>query len=80
MLPFTGHIYIVVLLIVVLIIFGPKRLPELGNALGRALREFRQATTELREQVSTSVDAPAETRTTTTDVTERPAAQTETRA
>ena len=43
------------LLIVVLIIFGPGRLPELGGAVGKAMREFRKATSELTNEVSSSV-------------------------
>ena len=36
-------LFLVVLLAAVLIIFGPGRLPELGSALGRSLRELRNA-------------------------------------
>jgi sec-independent protein translocase protein TatA len=36
-----GPLEIVVILIIALIVFGPKRLPELGNSLGRGIREFR---------------------------------------
>lgn len=50
-------LYIVVLLVIVLIIFGPGRLPELGAGLGRAMREFRKATTELTNEVKTTADA-----------------------
>jgi sec-independent protein translocase protein TatA len=54
---FGGHwIYLAILLVVVLIIFGPGRLPELGGAVGRAMREFRKATTELTDEVKNSVD------------------------
>jgi sec-independent protein translocase protein TatA len=49
--------YIVGLLLIVLIIFGPGRLPELGGAVGKAMREFRKATTELTNEVKASVDA-----------------------
>ncbi|NLZ92828.1 MAG: twin-arginine translocase TatA/TatE family subunit [Firmicutes bacterium] len=34
------------------LLFGPKKLPEIGRALGKGLREFRQATTELKESVN----------------------------
>jgi sec-independent protein translocase protein TatA len=54
--------YIVILLVVVLIIFGPGRLPELGGAVGKAMREFRKATTELTNEVTTAAQgqpAPA---------------------
>ena len=53
--------YIVGLLLTVLIIFGPGRLPELGGAVGKAMREFRKATTELTNEVKASVDAKPET-------------------
>jgi sec-independent protein translocase protein TatA len=49
--------WIAALLIIVLIVFGPGRLPELGGAVGRAMREFRKATTELTDEVKNSVDA-----------------------
>jgi sec-independent protein translocase protein TatA len=50
--------YIVGLLLIVLIIFGPGRLPELGGAVGKAMREFRKATTELTNEVTQTVQAP----------------------
>jgi sec-independent protein translocase protein TatA len=36
-----GPLEIIVVLIIALIVFGPKRLPELGRSLGRGIREFR---------------------------------------
>lgn len=36
----------VILLVIVLMIFGVGKLPEVGAALGKAIREFRQATSE----------------------------------
>ena len=45
-----------------LLIFGPKRLPEISRQLGRAMKEFRRATNEFREELEISVDekpAPA---------------------
>ena len=45
-----GHWYVLLIFAVIaLIIFGPSRLPELGSGLGRAIREFRKATTEMGE-------------------------------
>jgi sec-independent protein translocase protein TatA len=42
--PFGLHpAYLVILLAIVLIIFGPGKLPELGGAVGRGMREFRKA-------------------------------------
>jgi sec-independent protein translocase protein TatA len=41
--PNIGPLEIAVVLIIVLIIFGPKRLPELGQSMGRGIREFRNS-------------------------------------
>lgn len=38
---------LILILIIALIIFGPSKLPELGNAFGRTLREFKSATKDL---------------------------------
>ncbi|MFY9263905.1 MAG: twin-arginine translocase TatA/TatE family subunit [Solirubrobacterales bacterium] len=43
--PNIGPLEIVVVLVLVLIIFGPKRLPELGRSLGKGIREFRGSIT-----------------------------------
>jgi sec-independent protein translocase protein TatA len=53
--------WIAALLLVVLIVFGPGRLPELGGAVGKAMREFRKATSELTNEVKASVEAKPET-------------------
>ena len=39
--PNIGPLEIVVLLIIALVVFGPKRLPELGRSMGKGIREFR---------------------------------------
>jgi sec-independent protein translocase protein TatA len=58
--------YIVGLLVIVLIIFGPGRLPELGGAVGKAMKEFRKATTELTNDVTSAVHATQAAATTPT--------------
>jgi sec-independent protein translocase protein TatA len=45
-------LWLVLILVVVLIIFGPGRLPELGGAVGKAMREFRKATNEITSEIS----------------------------
>jgi sec-independent protein translocase protein TatA len=40
---------ILILLLVILLIFGPKRLPELGRSLGRGMREFKNPVREMGE-------------------------------
>jgi sec-independent protein translocase protein TatA len=48
----TGHLpELIIVLVVALIVFGPKRLPEVGNAVGKGLREFRKATSEIEDAV-----------------------------
>lgn len=37
---------LILLLVVALVIFGPKRLPEIGSSLGKGIREFRKSTSE----------------------------------
>ncbi len=49
-----GHIYeLVIVLVIALVVFGPKRLPELGSSLGKGIREFRKATTDLQDSIRT---------------------------
>ena len=45
MLGNIGPLEIVLVLVVALIVFGPKRLPELGHGLGRGMREFKESVT-----------------------------------
>ena len=58
--PFTRGIGVpelIIVLVIVMIIFGVGRLPEVGGALGRALREFRKSQTEKPDE---SAEAKAE--------------------
>ena len=52
-------IWLAVILVVVLIIFGPGRLPELGAGIGKAMREFRKATSELTSEVTHATEPAA---------------------
>ncbi len=51
---------LLLILILALIIFGPRRLPEIAKALGKSIREFRQAsqefTTQLRDELQAVSD------------------------
>jgi sec-independent protein translocase protein TatA len=54
-----GHLYeLIIMLIIALIIFGPKRLPELGSSLGKGIREFRKASDELQDSFKTDTAKP----------------------
>ncbi len=44
-----GPLEIVVVLVIVLLIFGPKRLPQLGRQMGRGMREFKDSVTGDRD-------------------------------
>ena len=55
---FFGHWwYLLLLLLVVLIIWGPGKLPDVGAGMGRAIREFRKASTEAASQFKENVVA-----------------------
>src|SRR3954467_1075263 len=58
---------LIIIFVIALIIFGPRKLPELGRSLGKSLAEFKRASTELRstleeeirlEEQKTVADAP----------------------
>jgi TatA/E family protein of Tat protein translocase len=46
---------LVVIFVIALLVFGPKNLPQLGRALGRAMREFRKASDEFRSTIETNL-------------------------
>lgn len=50
---------ILVILIIILVLFGAKRLPELARGIGQSLNEFKKAREELDREVSKTVDAAA---------------------
>lgn len=51
-----GPNQILLILLIVLVIFGAKKLPEIGSGLGRAIKNFRKATTEPDEIDITASD------------------------
>lgn len=55
-LPQIGPLEIMVVLAIVLLIFGPKKLPELGRSMGKGLREFKSS---LNKSTETEDDGPA---------------------
>ncbi len=62
---------LLILLVVVLIFFGPKRLPEMGRSLGRGLREFKESVTGNDRDDEPAATAPA-TDTSVADTTATP--------
>ena len=55
---FLGGWEIVLILAVVLILFGAKKLPELARGLGQGIREFKKATHEVTDEVQNAMDEP----------------------
>lgn len=49
--PTIGAPELIVILVIVLLVFGPGRLPDVGNAIGKGIREFRKASTEIEDSV-----------------------------
>ena len=45
----------IIILVIALIIFGPRKLPELGRSLGKSLAEFKKASTELRSTLEEEI-------------------------
>ncbi len=52
-----GFPEIIIIFIVALVIFGPRKLPELGRSLGRGLSEFKRASNELKRTWEDEVEA-----------------------
>lgn len=47
---------LILILIITLLLFGPKKLPEMGKAFGQTLKEFKKSTKELTEDVTDEID------------------------
>jgi sec-independent protein translocase protein TatA len=60
---FIGVPELLILLLVVLIFFGPKRLPEMGRSLGKGLREFKESVTGEHKDDQTLAGLPTATHT-----------------
>jgi TatA/E family protein of Tat protein translocase len=57
--PFGISVWeLLILLVVLLLIFGAKRLPEMGRSLGKGMREFKDSVTGVEEAVSAPEPAP----------------------
>ena len=54
--PNLGFAEIMVILVIALLVFGPRRLPEIGRQVGKSMREFRRASSDFRNQLEFEVD------------------------
>jgi sec-independent protein translocase protein TatA len=51
-----GPTELIVIVIIALIVFGPRRLPEIGRTVGKSMREFRQASQDLKNEFNFNLD------------------------
>ncbi len=56
----------ILIFLVVLLLFGAKRLPEIGSSLGKGIREFKGSIREIEREVNSAGDLPRESRSTST--------------
>ena len=50
---------IILILALILILFGAKKLPELAKGLGQGIKEFKKATKEVTDEVQSAMDEPS---------------------
>jgi sec-independent protein translocase protein TatA len=55
-LPNLNGFEIVAILFVVLLLFGAKRLPELSRSMGKSIREFKKATSDVEKEINSSIE------------------------
>jgi sec-independent protein translocase protein TatA len=51
---------LIVIFVIALVVFGPRKLPELGRSLGRGIAEFKKATNELQNTLEQEINADEE--------------------
>ncbi len=54
-LPNIGPLELIIILAIALLIVGPGRLPEMGSAIGRTIREFRKASSDITDATKTEL-------------------------
>lgn len=51
-----GPTELIIILVIALVIFGPSRLPKIGQSVGQALRQFRDSTQKVEEEVKKGIE------------------------
>ncbi|MDP3177571.1 MAG: twin-arginine translocase TatA/TatE family subunit, partial [Spirochaetaceae bacterium] len=52
-----GPLELILILVIALVIFGPKKLPEIGKAIGEAVRNFKKHTDKVNEEIAQATAA-----------------------
>jgi len=47
---------LILIFIIALLLFGPKKIPEIGKTIGKAIKEFKKATNEIKETIEKEVE------------------------
>ena len=71
-----GPLEIIIILVILLLFFGAKKLPELARGIGKSIKEFKKATNEIHDEIENAgtektVDKESETKTTGEEETSR---------
>ncbi|AWT60300.1 MAG: Sec-independent protein translocase protein TatA [Candidatus Moanabacter tarae] len=56
-LPNIGTTELIIIFFVVLLLFGAKKLPELARGMGKSIKEFKKATSEIEDEVRTAIES-----------------------
>jgi sec-independent protein translocase protein TatA len=76
--PMPGPVELIIILVIALLILGPGKLPDVGSALGKSIREFRKASSDINDSVKVDTSPlPANPPASTPATGEAPAAPTE---
>jgi sec-independent protein translocase protein TatA len=60
-LPNIGLPELIIILVIALLIIGPGKLPEVGSSLGKSIREFRKAASDVQEAAKLDASSPSST-------------------
>jgi TatA/E family protein of Tat protein translocase len=52
-----GPAELILIFIIALLVFGPRKLPEIGRSVGKALREFKKASDEIKTRIEDEIQA-----------------------
>ena len=55
-----GGMEVLLIFLVVLLLFGAKKLPELARGLGKGIKEFKKATSDIRDEIESATDFDSE--------------------